>query len=287
MTGQAKEENLTTSTKQQEPTLVIVPTQGWVSLKLPELWQYRDLLLMLAWREISVRYKQTVLGALWAIIQPVVAMLIFSMVFGRLAKMPSQGLPYPLFSYVAMLPWQYFSAVLSNSSNSLLNNPYLLSKNYCPRLIIPVAAALPPAVDFCFAFLVLLVMLAYYGVVPDWKLILLPVFLFLALLASVGLGLWLSALTVEYRDVRFVLPFLVQCWLYASPVVYPSTLIPEQWLFVYGLNPMAGVIEGFRWAVLGVGQPVIIWTSTMSASVLIITGALFFRRMERTFGDRI
>ena len=266
---------------------IIQPSRGWVSLKLRELWEYRDLLFFLAWRDISVRYKQTILGAAWAIIQPFFSMVVFSLFFGRLAKIPSDGLPYPIFSYAAMLPWQYFATATASSSNSLVGSSNLLTKVYFPRLVIPLAAVLPPAVDFGIAFLVLIGMMAYYGVILTWNVLWLPLFLLLALGTALGVGFWLSAMNVQYRDIRYAVPFVVQFWMFASPVTYPSSLVPERWQVLYGLNPMTGVIEGFRWALLGTRTPPgpMTGVSACVALALLVSGAYYFRRMEKTFAD--
>ncbi|MGC8761708.1 MAG: ABC transporter permease [Bryobacteraceae bacterium] len=269
------------------PVMVIEPSRGWVGLKLRELWEYRELVYFLVWRDVKVRYKQTVLGALWAIIQPLFSMLVFTVVFGRLAKIPSDGIPYPLFSYAALLPWNYFAQGLSSSSDSLVGSANLIKKVYFPRLAIPVAAVCGGVVDFLIAFCVLLLMMAYFGVWPTGNVVWLPLFLLLALVTALGVGLWLSALNVQYRDVKYTVPFLVQFWMYATPIVYPSSLLPEPWKTVYGLNPMAGVVEGFRWALLGVKTPPgpMLWVSVAAAVALLVSGAFFFRRMEKTFAD--
>jgi len=266
---------------------VIEPSRGWVSLQLKELWHYRDLLFFLAWRDISVRYKQTILGAAWAIIQPFFSMVVFSLFFGRLAKIPSDGVPYPIFSYAALLPWQYFSQAMSSSSNSLVGSSNLLTKVYFPRLVIPLASVITPAIDFAIAFVVLLGMMAFYGIALTWNVLWLPAFLLLALITALGVGLWLSAMNVQYRDIRYAVPFLVQFWMFASPVTYPSSIVPAQWRALYGLNPMAGVIEGFRWALLGTetGPGPLTAVSVAAALVLLVSGAFYFRRMERTFAD--
>ena len=231
-------------------TLRIAPSKGWVSLKLHELWEYRELLYFLVWRDIKVRYKQTALGATWAIIQPVFTMLVFSLFFGHLGKIPSDGIPYPIFSFAALVPWTFFANGLGQSSNSLVGNANLITKIYFPRLIVPLASVFSGIVDFLLAFVVLLGMMLYYGLVPTLNVFWLPLFVLLALVTSLGVGLWLSALNVEYRDVRYVVPFITQFWLFATPIAYPSSLLPEPWRTIYGLNPMVGVVEGFRWALL-------------------------------------
>jgi len=269
------------------PVTIIEPSRGWISLKLKELIEYRDLLFFLAWRDVSVRYKQTVLGAAWAIIQPFFSMVVFSLFFGRLAKIPSDGLPYPIFSYAAMLPWQYFATATTSSSNSLVGSSNLLTKVYFPRLVIPLASVLPAMIDFAIAFVVLLGMMVYYGIAPTWNLLFLPLFLLLALVTALGVGLWLSAMNVQYRDIRYAVPFLVQFWMFASPVTYPSSLVPEPWRALYGINPMASVIEGFRWALLGsaTAPGPMTAVSVAAALVLLVSGAYYFRRMEKTFAD--
>jgi len=267
--------------------IVIRPSRGWVSLRLHELWEYRELLYFLTWRDIKVRYKQTVLGAAWAIIQPLFAMVVFSIFFGRLAKVPSDGLPYPIFAYCGLIPWQLFSHALTESANSLVANQNLITKVYFPRLVIPLAAALGGIVDFGIAFLVLLGMMTYYGITPTVAVATLPLFLLLALASALGAGLWLSALNVQYRDVRYTIPFLSQLWLFATPIVYPSSLIPERWRALYGLNPMAGVVEGFRWTLLGTPRapgPMLL-VSIVVVIVLLVGGLYYFRRMEKTFAD--
>ena len=275
-----------TPLEQTEWTTIIRPSKGWVSLKLNDLWEYRDLLLFLAWRDISVRYKQTVLGAAWAIIQPFFSMVIFSIFFGSLAQISSDGVPYPVFSFAALLPWTFFANALSESSNSLVGNANLLSKVYFPRLVIPLASTLGGLADFGIAFIVLLLMMVVFGIVPTAAVVLLPLFLLLALVAALGVGLWLSALNVQYRDIRYMVPFLVQALMFASPVVYSSTLLEEPWRTLYGINPMVGVIEGFRWALLGTTPPgPMLFISVIAALALLVSGALYFRRMEKTFAD--
>ena len=269
------------------PTLHIAPSKGWVSLKLKELWEYRELLYFLTWRDLKVRYKQTALGAAWAIIQPFFTMVVFSLFFGRLAKVPSDGVPYPIFSFTALVPWTFFANGLTQSSNSLVGSANLITKVYFPRLAIPISSVLSGIVDFVLAFAVLLAMMLYYGIIPTVNVLWLPLFLLLALIASLGVGLWLSALNVEYRDVRYVVPFITQFWLFITPIAYPSSLLPEPWRTLYGLNPMVGVVEGFRWALLGTKTapgPLIAVSST-AALVILVTGAFYFRRMEKTFAD--
>ncbi len=269
------------------PTLRIQPSRGWVSLKLGELWEYRELLYFLIWRDIKVRYKQTALGAAWAIIQPFFTMVVFSLFFGRLAKVPSDGIPYPIFSFAALVPWTFFANGLGQSSNSLVGSANLITKVYFPRLTIPIASVLSGVVDFALAFVVLLAMMLYYGILPTLNVLWLPLFLLLALVASLGVGLWLSALNVEYRDVRYVVPFITQFWLFVTPIAYPSSLLHEPWRTLYGLNPMVGVVEGFRWALLGTktAPGPIIAVSATAALVILVTGAFYFRRMEKTFAD--
>lgn len=269
------------------PPIVIAPSRGWRALDLTELWSYRELLYFLTWRDVSVRYKQTLLGAAWAILQPLLTMVVFSLFFGKLAGMPSDGLPYPLFSFAALVPWSFFASGLTQSSNSLVGSANLIRKVYFPRLVVPLASVLSGAVDFAIAFLVLLAMMAFYGVMPGPALFALPLFFLLAFVTAVGAGLWLSALNVEFRDVRHVVPFLTQLWLFATPIAYPSSLIPDPWKWVYGLNPMVGVVEGFRWSLLGNGQApgVLVLVSSLAALLLLASGAYTFRRMERTFAD--
>jgi lipopolysaccharide transport system permease protein len=269
------------------PTLRIAPSGGWVSLKLGDLWEYRELLYFLVWRDIKVRYKQTALGATWAIIQPFFTMVVFSLFFGHLAKMPSDGVPYPIFSFAALVPWTFFANGLTHSSNSLVGSGVLISKVYFPRLIIPLASVFSGIVDFLIAFVMLLAIMIYYGLVPTLNILWLPLFVILALITSLGVGLWLSAVNVKYRDVSYVVPFITQLWLFATPIAYPSSLLPEPWRTIYGLNPMVGVVEGFRWALLGTDTAPgpIIAVSATTAIVILITGAFYFRRMEKTFAD--
>lgn len=267
--------------------IIIRPSRGWASLRLADLWEYRELLYFLVWRDIKVRYKQTVLGGAWAIIQPFFTMVVFSVFFGRLAKIPSDGLPYPVFAYCALLPWQFFAHALTQSSNSLVANERLITKVYFPRLVIPISAVLGGLLDFAISFVVLIGMMIYYHVKPTAAVWTVPLFLLLAVGAALGVGLWLSALNVEYRDVRYTMPFLTQFWLFASPVAYPSSLVPESWRALYGLNPMAGVVEGFRWALLGKAEgPGALLAVSVAIVILILVGGLYyFRRMEKTFAD--
>jgi lipopolysaccharide transport system permease protein len=267
----------------------IEPTRGWASLKLAELWESRELVYFFTWRDIKVRYKQTVLGVLWAIIQPLFTMLIFALFFGRLAKVPSDGIPYPIFSFTALVPWTFFATGLTQASNSLVQNSNLLKKVYFPRMGMPIAAVISGCVDFCLAFVVLLGMTAFYGITPTWKVLLLPLFLLLALVTCLGASLWLSAMNVQFRDVRYTIPFLTQFWMFATPIAYPSSLLSGPWRIVYGINPMAGVVEGFRWALLdahSAPQPMIL-VSSAAALALLIGGAFYFRRLERSFADVI
>ena len=269
------------------PVLVIRPTKGFVSLNLREIWNYRELLYFLVWRDIKVRYKQTALGAAWAVIQPVMTMIVFSIFFGRLAKVPSDGIPYPVFAYTALLPWQLFAFALTESSNSLVGSQNLITKVYFPRLVIPLASVLAGLVDFGIAFVVLLVLMFYYGITPGSAIVWLPLFMLLALATALSVGLWFSALNVKYRDVRYTIPFMTQLWMFATPVAYPSSLIPQPWRAWSGLNPMAGVVEGFRWALLGKtsGPGLLLWISIAAVLLLLIGGLFYFRRMESTFAD--
>jgi lipopolysaccharide transport system permease protein len=263
------------------------PSSGWAWPRLRELWEYRELLFFFAWRDIKVRYRQTVMGALWAIIQPFLTMVIFSLFFGRLANVPSDGVPYPIFSFSALVPWTFFANALTQASNSLVFNANMVKKIYFPRLALPIATVVAGVVDFAIAFIVLLGIMFYYGFVPTINILWLPFLLLLALVTSIGVSLWLSAMNVQFRDVRYTIPFITQAWLFLTPIAYPSSLLSEPWRTVYGLNPMAGVIEGFRWALLGTdtapGNMIVV--STLVALVLLISGAFYFRRMEQRFAD--
>ncbi len=272
----------------ERPITRIQPSHGWVSLKLGELWRYRELLYFLTMRDIKVRYKQTVIGAAWAIIQPFMTMVVFTLFFGGLAAIPSDGLPYPIFSYAALVPWTFFANGLTLSANSLVGSSNLIKKIYFPRLVIPIATIFSGGVDFVLAFVVLIGLMLFYGITPTVNVIFLPLFLLLAFITSLGVGLWLSAMNVQFRDVRYVVPFLTQFWLFITPIAYPSSLIENDILrALYALNPMTGVVEGFRWALLGTdtapGPTILI--SAAVALVLFVTGLFYFRRMEKSFAD--
>lgn len=269
------------------PVLIIEPGSSRIGKQLRDLWAYRELLYFLAWRDFKVRYKQTVLGVAWAIIQPFFTMVVFSIFFGYLGKIPSDGLPYPVFAYCALLPWALFAHALGESSNSVVNNQSLITKVYFPRLIIPIAPLFVGLVDFGIACLVLIGMMLFYGIVPGVAVLTVPLFVLLAVLTALAVGLWLSALNALYRDVGHAIPFLVQAWMYASPVAYAASLIPERWRTLYALNPIVGVIEGFRWALLGTrsGAGAMVVTSIGVVLVLLICGAFYFRRMEKTLAD--
>jgi lipopolysaccharide transport system permease protein len=270
-----------------EPVVRIYPTEGWTSLRLRELWDHRELLFFFVWRDIKVRYKQTAFGASWAIIQPLMTMVVFSLFFGRLAKIPSDGVPYPIFSYSALVPWTFFASGLTQSANSLVGSGHLIKKVYFPRLTIPIASVLSEMVDLVLAFIVLLAMMLFYGIVPTAHIIWLPALVLLAVATSLGVGLWLAALNVQYRDVRYIVPFVTQFWMFATPIAYPSSLLPHPWRVLYGINPMVGVVEGFRWALLGTHTapgPIMALSAAVALTVL-VSGAFQFRRMERTFAD--
>jgi lipopolysaccharide transport system permease protein len=269
------------------PVIILKPSGGWASVKLRELWEYRELLYFLTWRDVKVRYTQALLGVGWALIQPLMTMVIFSVIFGHLAKLPSEGVPYPIFSLAALLPWQLFSGALTRAGTSLIGNAHLLTKVYFPRLIIPLSAIAAGLVDFGISFVVLLGLIFYYAIVPTWTILWLPLLVVFVLLTALGVGLWLSALNVQYRDVQHMIPFLVQVWMFASPVAYSAQLIPKGiWRVLYGLNPMAGVIQGFRWALLNGDPPgELMLLSVVIVMILLVTGLFFFKRMERTFAD--
>jgi lipopolysaccharide transport system permease protein len=267
--------------------LVIEPSRGWVTPNLRDLWRYRELLFFLTWRDVKVRYKQTALGAAWAVLQPLLTMLIFTVIFGHFAKVQTGSVPYPVFSYCGLLPWMFFAYALQQSSNSLVGSANLISKVYFPRLVIPIASTLSGIMDFAISFLVLLVLMAAYRVAPGPAIVTLPLFLLLALAAALAVGIWLSALNVQYRDVRYVVPFLTQIWLYATPVAYPASMFSGKWHVIVALNPMTGVVEGFRWALLG-STPLDVFSTAVSACVTVVAligGLFYFRRMERQFAD--
>jgi len=282
---------MTTSELPDVPTIIIEPRRGLAALGLGDVWEYRELLYFLVWRDLKVRYKQTLLGAAWIVLQPVVSMVVFSVLFGGLLGVPSGGVPYPIFAYSALLPWNYFAGSLSRASTSLVGSAHLITKVYFPRLIIPISGVLSGLVDFGIAFLVLIGMMFYYGIAPTPAVVLLPGFLLLALLTALGFGLWLSALNVRYRDVNYLIPFLVQIWMYLTPVIYSATLVPERFRWLLALNPMTGVVEGFRWALLGQhltdAQPPssLFYVSIAITLLVLISGAVFFRNTERTFAD--
>jgi lipopolysaccharide transport system permease protein len=276
----------TTQTDSAIPTLIIRPPKKWVPVDLHEIWEYRELLYSFVARDVKIRYKQTALGFLWAIIQPLFMMIIFTVIFGGFAKIPSDNVPYPLFSFAALIPWTLFSEGLTRSTTSMVANAGIMTKVYFPRLIMPIAGILSPIIDFLIAFIILLIMMAYYGFVPTIAIVFLPLFILLALATSLAIGLWLSALNIKYRDFQYTLPFLIQLGLYASPIVYPSSIIPAQYRLLYGLNPMAGVIEGFRWALLGAKPPdMMILVSVGVVIILLIGGLFYFKRMEQSFAD--
>ena len=265
---------------------IIDPSRGWAALRLSELWDYRELLLFLIWRDVKVRYKQTALGVAWAVLQPLLAMFVFSLFFGRLARMASDGLPYPVFNLAGLVPWTFFAFGLNEAATSVVGSRHLITKVYFPRLAIPLATVLAGLVDFAIAFVLLLLVIAWYGIVPGIEALVVIPLVLLAFVTAFGVGLCLAALNVQYRDVRYVLPFLTQLWLFATPIVYPSSLVPPAWRALYGLNPMVGVVDGFRWALLGSPAPgPTLAMSALAATALAAGGALYFRRMERAFAD--
>ncbi len=273
----------------EQPSLIIQPRKGLFHLELATLWQYRELLYFLVWRDILTRYKQTVIGAAWVILQPLLTMLVFTLLFSRLAKIPSDGIPYPVFAFTALLPWSYLSQALAKSSGSVVASASLVTKIYFPRLLIPVAAALAPLVDLLFSFVALLGLMAWYRIAPSFGLVLLPLFMLLAVLTALSVGLCASALNVRYRDVGSIIPFVTQVWMYASPVAYPVSMVPESWRLLYSLNPMVGVIEGFRWALTGSAppDPQVMLVSSVMLLLLCIGGLLCFKAMEQSFADLI
>jgi lipopolysaccharide transport system permease protein len=271
------------------PVVRIQPPRGWLELRLREVWDYRELLYFFVWRDVKVRYKQTVIGVVWVVLQPLMTMGVFTIFFGRLAKLPSQGLPYPVFYFAALVPWSYFATALSSCTNIVVGNQHVITKVYFPRLVLPLAAVCSPLVDFSIGLVVMVVLTLSFGIRPPATALLLPVLILLAVLTALGVGLWTSALNALYRDVTAVIPFLVQFWMLASPVAYPSSLVPEKWRWLYGLNPMAGVIDGFRWALTGRGQPpsALMLASAAMVVVVLLGGLVFFQRMEGTVADRV
>ena len=267
--------------------IMLEPPRGWLNLRLRELWEFRELLFFLIWRDIKVRYKQTILGATWAVLQPLLTMVVFSLIFGKLGKLPSNGIPYPVFTFAALVPWQLFSRALSDASISLVGNQNMVTKIYFPRIFLPSASVLGGLLDFGISFIILLILMVFYDIPFTWAILTVPLFLALCVMTALAVGLWLSALNVRFRDVKYITPFLLQFWMYASPVAYSSSLIPEQWRFLYGLNPMAGVVEGFRWALLG--QPISVISflpiSVMAVILLFLSSLFYFQRMELTFAD--
>jgi len=275
------------TTPEKPPVLRIAPVAHWWALPFGELWDFRELLYFFIWRDIKVRYKQTAIGAAWAVLQPFLTMLIFSLFFGKLARIPSQGLPYPIFYYSALLPWMYFAAALQNATNTIVENQRLITKVYFPRLDLPLSSVLSGLVDFGISFLMFVAMMVYYGIRPTPALLWLPAFLLFAVLTALGVGLWLAALNAMYRDVRYVLPFLVQFWMFASPVAYPASLVPAKWRWLYGLNPMAGVIEGFRWSLTGNGEAPgrLVFISAVAVLAVLLGGIAYFQKMETVIAD--
>jgi lipopolysaccharide transport system permease protein len=272
------------------PVLRITPPSRWWVIPFGELWAYRELLYFFVWRELKVRYKQTVVGAAWAVIQPFMTMLIFSLFFGKLANIPSGGLPYPVFYYSALLPWMYFSSSLQNATGKIVENQNVITKVYFPRLLLPISSIVSGLVDFAISFLMFVAIMIYYRIHPGRAILMLPIFLLLAVLTALGVGLWLSALNAIYRDVRYVVPFLVQFWMFASPVVYPGSLVTAKWpkwAWLYGLNPMVGVIEGFRWSLTGTGNPPgrMVLASSVAVFVVLVCGLMYFQKMETTIAD--
>ncbi|MCA9994145.1 MAG: ABC transporter permease [Caldilineaceae bacterium] len=286
-------DNQTTCTTTTPPTIVIEPTRGWAALQLTAVWEYRELLYFLVWRDVKVRYKQTALGILWILLQPLVSMLIFAVLFGVILKVPSDDAPYPIFAYTALLPWQYFAGALTRSSTNLVDSAHLITKVYFPRLIIPLSGVVSGLVDFAVAFVILIGLMIFYGIAPTVTVLWLPAFMLLALITALGFGLWLSALNVRFRDIKHLVPFIVQIWMYLTPVIYGSTLIPERYRWLLALNPMTSVVEGFRWALLGsqltdnAAANGLFFVSIAIALLVLVSGAIFFRATERIFADII
>lgn len=271
----------------RHPVVRVAARRDWLAVDLPELWAHRELLYFFVWRDIKIRYKQTIIGAAWAVLQPLMTMFVFTLFFGMLAKIPSQGLPYPIFYYCALLPWTYFATAMQSATNIVVDQQRVIRKVYFPRVLLPIAAVLSGLVDLAIAFAVLLGIMGYYRMVPTVAAMWLPAFALLAVATALGIGLWLSALNALYRDVRYALPFLVQFWMFASPVAYPSSLVPEEWRWLYGMNPMAGVIEGFRWSLTGHGQPpgAIVVVSSTVVVLLLLGGLVYYHTVEGTIAD--
>jgi lipopolysaccharide transport system permease protein len=294
MNGASVDESVVTSSvavprRQSSPSIVIEARRGLLKIDFRSLWQYRELLYFLIWRDVKVRYKQTIIGMAWVVLQPVLTMIVFTLVFGRFARIPSDGMPYPVFIFAALLPWNLFASSLGRGGDSVVQHANLISKVYFPRLILPIAGVMSPMIDFGVAFVVLIAMMAAYGIAPGAGILALPLFVLLAMLTALAVSLWTSALNVRYRDVGHAIPFVIQLWMFASPVAYPVSIVPERWRLLYSLNPMAGVIEGFRWALLGKenfdAQVAVV--STLAVVMLLVPAAIFFRNTERTFADLI
>jgi lipopolysaccharide transport system permease protein len=270
-------------------TVRIEPPRGWLDLRLSEVWAYRELLYFFVWRDVKVRYKQTAIGVAWVVLQPLLTMGVFTLFFGRLAKLPSDGLAYPVFYFCALVPWNYFATALQSCTSVVVDNQRVITKVFFPRLVLPLSAVVSGLMDFAIGFVVMFIVLAGYGIRPGFTALWLPVFLLLAVLTALGVGLWMSALNALYRDIRYVVPFLIQFWMFASPVAYPSSLVPQRWRWLYGLNPMAGVIDGFRWALTGHGQPpgALLLASTAAVTLVLVGGLFFFQRMEGAVADRV
>jgi lipopolysaccharide transport system permease protein len=281
--------NKHTRDKSEKKEIILEPPRGWFRLRLREILEFSELFYFLTWRDIKVRYKQTVLGVAWAVIQPLITMVVFSVVFGRLAELPSDGIPYPIFSYAALLPWQLFSRALSDAASSLVSNQRMITRIYFPRIFLPASSIISGLVDFSISFLVLLGMMFYYEISINWNVMFLPLFLLLTVINSMAIGMWLSALNVRYRDIKYVTPFLLQVWLYATPIAYSSTLIPENWQILYSLNPMVGVVNGFRWALLGqtFEASSLFFVSIGAVLVFFFSGLIYFQYMEQTFADLV
>ena len=294
MNGASVENSIVTSSvgvrqRQPSPSIVIEPRRGLLKIDVGTLWQYRELLYFLIWRDVKVRYKQTMIGMAWVVLQPVLTMIVFTLVFGRFARIPSDGIPYPVFIFAALLPWNLFASSLGRGGDSVVQHANLISKVYFPRLVLPIAGVISPAIDFGVAFVVLIAMMAGYGIAPGAGVLALPLFVLLAMLTALAVSLWTSALNVRYRDVGHAIPFLIQLWMFASPVAYPVSIVPERWRLLYSLNPMTGVIEGFRWALLGKENfdAQVAAVSAFAVVMLLVPAAIYFRNTERTFADLI